>query len=109
MTEKVIRNNKVAVLYSPGFGAGWYTWNSDCKEILFDPEVVEWVLNGKDDSLTEDYIESKYGSSSTLGFYAGGMRDLEVAWIPVGKKFIIQEYDGSESIKTEEDIEWLTT
>ena len=24
--EKVIRDGKVAVLYSPGYGAGWSTW-----------------------------------------------------------------------------------
>jgi hypothetical protein len=27
--EKVIRDGKVAVLYSPGYGAGWYSWNRD--------------------------------------------------------------------------------
>ena len=27
MMEKVIRDGKVAVLYSPGYGAGWsYSW-----------------------------------------------------------------------------------
>ena len=25
--NKVIRDGKVAVLYSPGYGAGWYSWN----------------------------------------------------------------------------------
>ena len=25
--QKVIRDGKVAVLYSPGYGAGWYTWS----------------------------------------------------------------------------------
>ncbi len=107
MIEKIIVNNEVAVLYSPGYGAGWYTWNEDCEECLFDPVVVKWVLNGKDSSLTEDYVESKYDAGT--GFYAGGMRDLEVAWIPVGKKFIIREYDGNESIETEDTIKWTTT
>lgn len=26
--DKVIKDGKVAVLYSPGFGAGWFTWNN---------------------------------------------------------------------------------
>ena len=29
MTEKYIKDGKVAVAYSPGFGAGWSTWNDD--------------------------------------------------------------------------------
>jgi hypothetical protein len=40
--EKVVREGKVAVLYSPGFGAGWTTWGAP-KELLFDPEVVALV------------------------------------------------------------------
>ena len=27
MTEKYIKDGQVAVAYSPGFGAGWSTWN----------------------------------------------------------------------------------
>lgn len=35
---------EVAVLYSPGYGAGWSTWNPhDC---LFTPEIVQLVLEG---------------------------------------------------------------
>ena len=40
---KVIRNAKIAVLVSPGYGAGWYSWNKSHPECLFDPEVVAWV------------------------------------------------------------------
>ena len=42
--KKVIENGQVAVIYSPGFGAGWYTWNqgrfpelNDGTALLFDP------------------------------------------------------------------------
>ncbi len=35
MIQKLSQDGKVAVLYSPGFGAGWYTWNTDAPEILF--------------------------------------------------------------------------
>ena len=37
MIEKLSQDGKVAVLYSPGFGAGWYTWNMTVPQILFDP------------------------------------------------------------------------
>lgn len=43
--NKVIRDGKVAVVYSPGFGDGWYTWNMDCPELLFDPIIVQCVEN----------------------------------------------------------------
>ena len=29
MSDKVIRDGKVAVIISPGFGAGWSTWADD--------------------------------------------------------------------------------
>ena len=49
MVEKVIKNGKVAVLFSSGFGAGWVTWNlgnvskERIQEILFHPKLVELV------------------------------------------------------------------
>ena len=42
--NKLIRDGKVAVLYSPNYGAGWFTWNDKYLEILFDPEIVNLVL-----------------------------------------------------------------
>lgn len=41
--QKVIRDSKVAVLYSPGFGAGWYSWNTKHPQLLFHPKLVEMV------------------------------------------------------------------
>jgi len=90
--EKVIKNGKVAVLYSPGFGAGWYSWN-DKEEILFLPEVVELVENKQHDKI-EELLKNK-----GYDFYMGGARDLEIKWIPEGTLFRINEYDGSESIE----------
>ena len=52
MMNKLIVDGKVAVLISPGFGAGWYTWNYDYPEILFDPAIVKLVMEEKFDELT---------------------------------------------------------
>ena len=41
---KLVRDGMVAVLYSPGFGAGWYTWNQECTELMFDPAIVKFVF-----------------------------------------------------------------
>lgn len=99
--EKVIRDGKVAVLYSPGYGAGWYSWHS-IPELLFDPVVVDMVEKKEPYYKIENYCHEKYGDEP----YLGGSEDLTVAWLDVGTKFKIREYDGSESIETEDSIRW---
>ena len=99
---KLIDNGRVAVLYSPGFGAGWSTWNQGVPEILFDPAIVKFIENDQMAELTT-YVTLKYP-----GLYTGGMDSLAVAWLPVGANFRIIEYDGSESIEIKEDIDWIT-
>lgn len=96
-------NGDVAVLYSPGYGAAWSTWaNSEVENLcLFDPEVVQWVLDGKPENKCE-YFQEKYGRY----FYAGGLHDLEVFWVRPGQKFRIREYDGYESIELMEEVQW---
>ena len=101
--EKVVRDGMVAVLYSPGFGAGWSTWADSpqqAEQCLFDPLVVAWVEGGKQGPVpTEHYGEY---------FYDGGAGDLRVAWIEQGILFRIEEYDGHESIVFAEDYKWFT-
>lgn len=98
--EKVIRDGTVAVLYSPGYGAGWHTWGAPV-EAVFDPEMVEAVLAG-DHKLAEEIAKRKYPDA-----YTGGVSDLEVEWIPQGMPFRISEYDGNESIVCLGDIEFI--
>lgn len=99
--EKVIKDGKVAVLYSPGYGAGWYSWNSDHKELLFHPKLVEMVENKKTDQIDEDWIEENLGIANV---YCGGAKDLKILWLPVGTAFMVDEYDGSESIETNDSL-----
>ena len=101
MIEKLSKDGKVAVLYSPGFGAGWYTWNTDAPEILFDPSIVKFVEKEKWDELAT-YVALKYPD-----IYTGGMKDLKVAWIPEGTLFRIDDYDGNESIELKENDNWI--
>ena len=103
--EKVIRENKVAVLYSPGFGSGWYTWNSDSEELVFNPTLVEMVEQGRREEITEELCKELLGKAESDYVCTLGAHDLSIAWIPVGTKFTIQEYDGSESIMTVDDLE----
>jgi hypothetical protein len=99
--NKLLVNGKVAVLYSPGFGAGWSTWNREVPDLVFDPAIVEFVENEKWAELNT-YVTLKYP-----GIYTGGMKDLAVAWLPVGTEFRIGEYDGAENIEVKEETDWI--
>jgi hypothetical protein len=99
--DKVVRDGKVAVLYSPGFGSGWYSWH-DIGELLYDPYVVCMVESKKDVNVIVEYCKEKYGNEQ----YFGGAEDLTIEWVPIGTEFRINEYDGSESIEYKDDIEW---
>jgi hypothetical protein len=101
MQKKTV-DGLVAVLYSPGFGAGWYSWHS-VEELLYDPRVVDMVLDKTSAETIELYCEEVYGNKS----YYGGADDLQVMWLPIGTHFRIHEYDGAESIEVREEIDWI--
>ncbi len=85
---------EVAVLVSPGYGAGWSTWADDdySEAVTFDRNIVKFVLDKNFESLTE-YMKSKYEH-----MYLGGMEDLRVHWVAKGEAFEITEHDGYESL-----------
>lgn len=95
--EKVIRNGQVAVLISGGYGAGWYTWSSQHQELLFHPKLVAMVESGNQDEINSEWLEKELGIS---GVYCGGAKDLHIEWLPEGTAFEVEEYDGSESLRT---------
>ena len=95
--EKVIRNGQVAVLYSSGFGAGWYSWN-DKKELLFHPKLVEMVENNKQKEITEEFCKDLLNTDDYICVL--GAEGLQIERLDEGTLFEIHEYDGSESIKT---------
>lgn len=103
--SKVVRDGKVAVLYSPGYGAGWYSWNqsdSRAKELLFDSEMVDMVERGA----PKDSIEERAKAIVPNGYF-GGVRDLEIYWIKEGTAFRIDEYDGYEAVIEQSDDDWV--
>ena len=96
--DRVIRNGMVAVLYSPGYGAGWSTWNTEAgNRCLFCPEIVNLILAGNgayDNEELERIVAEQFGES----FYLGS-QELRIEWLSEGTKFRIHEYDGSESVE----------
>ena len=95
------KDGKTAVLVSPGFGAGFSTWNKP--EMAIDFDLVEAFLSG-DMTRFEYIVVEKYGEN----MYLGGMENLTVEWVDEGKKFRIEEYDGSESVEIFDEASWFT-
>ena len=102
MMEKLIRDDKVAVLVSPGFGAGWSTWDHTYGEdLIFDPVLAAYIDEGKMDE-AKTYVTMRFPEA-----YDGGVEYLVVHWVPVGTAFRIHEYDGSESIEVKDKMDWV--
>jgi hypothetical protein len=99
MTEKYIRNGKVAIAYSPGFGAGWSTWNDTelTNTLLFHPDIINMILSNKQSEIGTDWLVEHFGEEFK-NVYCGGVSNLSIKWVPVGTQFRIDEYDGSEHV-----------
>ena len=94
--EKIVRDGKVAVAVSFGFGAGWSTWNS------IDPMDARY---------NQLFLEGKWKEAAVLceseeGGYGGGAEDVEIVWLPVRTEFIINEYDGAETLQLKDETDW---
>lgn len=109
--NKVIRDGKVAVIYSPGYGAGWSSWNQDYPDLLFDPNIIEFIETkldtpDVDESVIDEFINA-YLKPTYPSAYFGGIDDLTIAWLPEGTEFIIHEYDGHETIKPKDSFKFI--
>lgn len=102
---KCIRDGKVAILYSPGYGAGWSTWSDDkySEFLLHDEKLVELVETNQHDKIKE-YVKSVYPDGDI--YCSGNVYELQVEWVSPGTQFRIEEYDGSESIQYNNDYYW---
>lgn len=99
--KKEVRDGKVAVLVSPGFGAGWYTWNG-IEELIFHPKLVELVEQDNRHEITEELCKKLLDTDKYICTF--GASNLKIFWINIGDKFIIEEYDGWEDIKTIDNL-----
>jgi hypothetical protein len=101
--EKIERDGKVAVLYSPGFNAGWSTWAGDDQKaaLCMDARIVGPFVAG-DKAGAVAAAEAMFPD-----LYTGGADNLTVMWIEKGKAFEVEEYDGSESVHVLGDRAYL--
>ena len=99
--KKEVRDGKVAVLVSPGFGAGWYTEHG-IEELIFHPKIVELVEQDNRHEITEELCKKLLNTDKYICTF--GASNLKIFWINIGDKFIIEEYDGWEDIKTVDNL-----
>lgn len=100
--KKVIRNDKVGILISKGYGAGWYSWGHN-EEMLFSPEIIELVEQGASAEIIEKEAKKLWGDK----YFYGGADGLCVEWVDVGTAFRIDEYDGAESLILAGDEDYI--
>jgi hypothetical protein len=99
--NKVVRDGKVAVIYSPRYGSGWYSWHL-IPELLFDPVVVAMIEADRYEDI-EEYCTMRWPDLLTVG----DPEDLTIAWVEEGREFQIEEYDGSEKLRFKDQEQWI--
>ena len=106
MVEKYYnKNGEVGILISRGFGAGWSTWDyNHGYDIAMDKRIIEKWLT----SPSYDEMEEFLNSIGYKNVYMGGYSDLDLEFVTPGIKFYIDEYDGAESLITENDGRFCT-
>lgn len=111
------KDGQIAILVSGGFGAGWSTWNY--QEVAYDKRIVEFWLSKKDDkqfmrnidslsdNATKKETKALFASWGYPNVYFGGFADIDIEWVNKGQPFIIDEYDGSETLQVMTDIPFI--
>ena len=90
---KLIIDGKVAVLRTNGYGAGWYTWNTEYPDCVFDADIASHVLNDATPAVLKEAATNKWPQ----GFWEA--KYLTVEWVDEGSCFIIKEFDGCEHLE----------
>ena len=93
------------ILISVGFGAGWSSWSYGCdiarNIMLSHPGVIEALEAGEQITETHPSVVAMVREIEAAGGeapYVGGAEQLRV--VKVEGPFNVEEYDGSESIRT---------
>ena len=101
--EKLVRNDRVAILISPSYGSGWYTWNSPSKKwLLWHKELVEAVEKKafeKAKEVAKKVNRELSDDDDNSNLYLGALRELQIVWLPKGTLFEILEYNGNEVLR----------
>lgn len=112
--EKIVRGNRVAVIYCSIRPWPWTTYYSPIEKLLFEPSLVNMLLVDRPDiQRITDYCEEKYSELLTETYVkmdddnqVSIFKFLAIRWIRQGEKFRINEYPGLLTLKNEEH--WYT-
>ncbi len=101
------------ILFSPGFGAGWITWNDErfWKTMLTWEPLIEAVEKGERVNKDHPAVQSlvrKIKQDFGEEVYVCVLGADQLCVFEVSGPFRVEEYDGSESIVTEDDVGWIT-
>lgn len=97
--------DQVAVILHDAYGSGWFSQH-DLPELLFDPELAK-ALDTNDQTAAKARLDELRNKYSNLGIYPVRIKDLVVEWVPRGRKFMIHEYDGMETVWYKDQIRWV--
>lgn len=96
-TDRIVRDGMVAVLVSPGYGAGWSTWGlaADRERMLFCPRLVRALESGAPEADLAIIAREEFPEA-----YLAGIRQVVVEWVREGKPIRVVEYDGAEHVES---------
>lgn len=89
--QKFMKDGKVGILVSPGYGAGFSSWVYDIHP--GDARLVELVYNQRFEEAA-NLCNNLFNTGYTEEFF----RDLDIEWLAPGTLYRIEEYDGSEQL-----------
>ena len=100
---RVIRDGKVAVIYQPHHGLGWYSEHR-IEALLFAPRIVELIECDAPGHLVYEYCQRMNYGWSVMDTICYG---LAIKWVPVSEEFRIHESDGRESVVLKSADRWF--
>lgn len=99
--------DQVAVILHDHYGSGWFTQHN-ILELLFDYRLAE-ALDKGDLATANTRLQELEAEYPNAGIYPVRAKDLVVEWTDRGRKFMIQEYDGWETVWYKDQINWIQT
>jgi hypothetical protein len=100
---RVTRDGKVAVIYQPHHGLGWYSEHK-IEALLFSPEIVNMIEQEESGSKIYEYCcKTNYGWSVMDTICYG----LSIKWVPVSEEFRIHESNGRETVVLKSTDQWF--
>ena len=102
-TPRVVRDGKVAVIYQPHHGLGWYSEHR-IEALLYAPEIVDMIERDAPGSKVYDYCRKMNYGWSVMDTICYG---LCVKWVPISEEFRIHESNGRDSVVLKSADKWF--